>query len=64
MKKGDIVELIKNTKFYKKGKRAVVVCEYDRQNGNEKKITIRYEGERYYGEDADVMPKELFKIVS
>lgn len=63
MKKGDIVELIENTKFYKKGKRAVIINEFDSSNNNDKKIEIRYEGEKYIGEDVDVMPKKLFKVV-
>jgi len=63
MKKGDIVELIENTKFYKKGKRAVIINEFDSSNNNDKKIEIRYEGEKYIDEDVDVMPKKLFKVV-
>ena len=64
MKKGDIVELIEDTTFYKKGRKAVVICGYDSQNGNDKNMEIRYEGEKYLGGDVDVMPKKLFKVVS
>lgn len=64
MTKGDVVELLKDTSFYKKGTRAVVVCPFDRQNGNPEKITIRFEGEEDIAPDADVYPKELFRVVS
>lgn len=58
MKKGDIVELIEDITFYKKGRRAVVVGEYNKND-----VEIRYEGERYYGGDVDLMPKRMLKVV-
>ncbi len=63
MKKGDMVELIENTQFYKKGQRAIVMNEFDSYNGNDKNVEIRYEGETYLGGDVDIMPKKLFKVV-
>lgn len=55
MKKGDVVELMEDTSFYKKGKRAVIyeVCD------GKSKFEIIYEGEK----DIDVVPKYLFKLV-
>lgn len=57
MKNGDVVRLIEDTYFYKKGTKAVVVdiC------GDSKEFEIRYEGERYEGCDVDIMPKALFE---
>lgn len=59
MKNGDTVKLIKDTDFYKKGTKAVVmdIC------GDSKKMEIRYIGEKYEGRDVDVMPKALFECV-
>lgn len=59
MKTGDTVKLIKDTAFYKKGTKAVVmdIC------GDSKKMKIRYIGEKYEGRDVDVMPKALFECV-
>lgn len=59
MKNGDIVSLIEDTTFYKKGTKAVVVnaC------GNSKEFEIRYKGGNYEGGDVDVMPKALFEKV-
>lgn len=64
MKKGSIVELVEDTQFYKKGKRAVVISECDSQNGNKQKMEIRYEGVEYEGYDVDVVPRHLFRMVS
>lgn len=59
MKNGDTVKLIKDTAFYKKGAKAVVIdtC------GNSKEMEIRYKGEKYEGRDVDVMPKALFECI-
>ena len=59
MKNGDTVKLIKDTAFYKKGTKAVVIdtC------GNSKEMEIRYKGEKYEGRDVDVMPKPLFECI-
>ena len=40
---GDLVELIEDTYFYKKGTRAVVIN--NSSNGNTKKMEVQYEGE-------------------
>ena len=58
MKNGDIVELIEDTYFYKKGRKAIVIdaC------GNSKKFKIQYVGEEYLSGDVDVMPKNMFKL--
>lgn len=40
----------------------MVVCESDSQNGNTKNMEIKFEGEKYYGGDVDVMPKKLFRV--
>lgn len=64
MKAGDTVELTEDTSSYKKGRRAVVICPYDRQNGNKKKATIRFIGEEDIAPDADVFPKSLLRVVS
>ncbi len=60
MKKGDIIELIEDTAFYKKGRRAVFIRQ---DNEVKSKIQIRYVGEKYTGGDVDRMPKALFKVV-
>ena len=59
MNNGTVVELIEDTRFYKKGQRAVIVdvC------GDSPKFEIRYEGESYIGNDVDVMPKKIFAVV-
>ena len=59
MKNGDIVRLIEDTRFYKKGTKAIVVdiC------GDSQKFELRYEGEGYEGDDVDIMPKALFECV-
>jgi len=59
MKKGDVVRLIKDTAFYKKGTKAIVIdtC------GDSQKFELRYEGEKYEGNDVDVMPKALFECI-
>lgn len=59
MKNGDTVKLIRDTAFYKKGTKAVVmnICE------DSKKMEIRYIGEKYEGMDVDIMPKTLFECV-
>ena len=44
MKKGELVKLIEDTLFYKKGSIAVIICEYDSQNRDSDKIDIRWEG--------------------
>lgn len=59
MKKGDIVELIEDTTFYKRGTRVIVIGEYNKND-----VEIRYEGEIYYGGDVDIMPKKMLKVVS
>lgn len=59
-KKGDIVELVCDTDFYKKGTKATVVNPYE-SNGNINNFEIRYNHEKYIGGDVDVMPKSLFK---
>lgn len=62
-KNGEIVELIEDTMFYKKGTRAKVI--HSESNGNQEKMEIRWLHEGPYpGEDVDVMPKALFKCVS
>ena len=43
LKKGELVELIEDTLFYKKGSIAVIICEYDSQNRDSDKIEIRWE---------------------
>ncbi len=63
LKKGELVKLIEDTLFYKKGSIAVIICEYDSQNRDSDKIEIRWEGEEYQNNDVDVMPKNLFKSV-
>ena len=59
MKNNDVVELIEDTRFYKKGQRAIIVdiC------GDSPKFEIRYCGEKYLCDDVDVMPKRLFRLV-
>ena len=59
MKNGDIVELIENTDFYKKGRKAIIINILE----GEKDFEIRYHGEDYEG-DVDVMPKSLFKLTN
>lgn len=59
MKNGDTVRLLKDTSFYKKGTRAVIIDSC----GSSKKMNIRYIGETYDGKDVDVMPKDLFECV-
>jgi len=59
MKNGDVVRLVEDTAFYKKGTRAIVmdVC------GDSHKFELRYEGEKYAGGDVDIMPKALFECI-
>ncbi|WP_342759519.1 hypothetical protein [Kineothrix sedimenti] len=54
MKNGDIIELIEDTYFYKKGQKATVIdmC------GNSKSFEIIYVGEH----EIDIMPKHMFKL--
>ena len=60
MKEGDIVELVEDTAFYKKGTQAIVINETSL--GNREKCEIRYVGEPYFSDSADVVPKKLLKI--
>lgn len=59
---GDLVELIEDTYFYKKGTRAVVIN--NNSEGNTKKMEIRYEGEKYLEGDVDVVLKSMFKGIN
>lgn len=59
--KGDIVELIEDTPFYKKGTRAVVCC--CPCSGNKNDMEIRFEYEIYEGCDVDAYPIRLFQLV-
>ena len=54
MKNGDIIELIEDTSFYKKGRKATEIdmC------GNSKSFEIIYVGEH----EIDIMPKSMFKL--
>lgn len=61
MKYGDIIELIEDTDFYKKGQRATFIKNDDEVKS---KIHIRYVREEYLGGDVDLMPKSLFKVVN
>lgn len=47
MEVGNVVELIKDTDFYKKGKKAKII----NINKKGKELEIRYEGEQYMGGD-------------
>lgn len=58
---GDLVELIEDTYFYKKGMRAIVLN--NSSEGNTKKMEIRYEGEKYIGGDVDIVLKSMFKVI-
>ena len=58
---GDLVELIEDTYFYKKGTRAVVIN--NSSDGNTNKMEIRYEGEKYIGGDVDIVLKSMFKVI-
>ena len=60
MKNGDIVELINDTQFYKSGTKAIII----NVSQTKEKMEIRYVGENYIGEDVDVMPKKLFRVVT
>lgn len=59
MKNGDVVRLVEDTAFYKKGTKAIVmdVC------GDSQKFELRYVGEKYEGNDVDIMPKTLFECI-
>lgn len=59
---GDLVELIEDTYFYKKGTRAVVIN--NSSEGNTKKMEIWYEGEKYLEGDVDVVLKSMFKVIN
>lgn len=59
-KKGDIVELVEDTAFYKKGTKSIIINE--NSLGNSKKCEIQYVGEKYIDNDVDVIPKELLKL--
>lgn len=61
-KRGDKVELINDTMFYKKGRKATVIN--GTTIGNNKKVEIRYDGEQYLGNDVDVIPKSMIRLVS
>lgn len=61
MKRGDIIELIEDTAFYKKGKKAHFI---KKSNSNPSKIEVVWIGEESsYNEfgDVDVYPSRLFK---
>lgn len=62
MKRGDIIELIEDTTFYKKGKKAYFI---GRSNFNPNKIEIVWVGEEqaYQDGDIDEFPTRLFKQV-
>ena len=62
MKRGDIIELIEDTTFYKKGKKAYFI---GRSNFNPNKIEIVWVGEEqaYKDGDIDEFPVRLFKQV-
>lgn len=60
MKNGDVIELVVDTMFYKKGKRAVVVNSI---SDNKNDCEIRWVGEQYLGGDVDCYPRILFKVV-
>lgn len=59
-KRGDRVELIENTMFYKKGRRATVIN--GETAGNKKEVEIRYDGEQYFGNDVDLIPKSMIRL--
>lgn len=62
MKRGDILELIEDTTFYKKGKKAYFI---GRSNTNPNNIEIVWVGEEqtYKDGDIDEYPTRLFKQV-
>lgn len=60
MKNGDIVELIEDMTFYKKGERAVVINSI---SDNKNNCEIRWLDEQYLGGDVDEVPRRLFKVV-
>lgn len=62
MKRGDIIELIEDTTFYKKGKKAYFI---GKSNFNPNKIEIVWVGEEqaYKDGDIDEFPARLFKQV-
>ena len=60
MKNNDVVELLEDTQFYKKGQKAIVI----NNCGDSPKFEIRYCDEKYLGGDVYVMPKKLFRLVN
>ena len=56
MKRGDIVELIENTTFYKKGKKAYFI---GRSNTNPNNIEIVWVGEEQAYKDGDIVNFQL-----
>lgn len=61
IKRGNLVRLVEDTMFYKKGDLAKVINASS--NGNNKKIEIRYLKEDYIGGDVDVIPKYMIEVV-
>lgn len=60
MKRGDIIELIEDTTFYKKGKKAYFI---GRSNPNKIEIVWVGEEQAYKDGDIDEYPIKLFKQV-
>lgn len=60
-KRGDRVEIIEGTMFYKTGQRATVVN--GETDGNKNKVEIRYDGEQYLGYDVDLIPKNMIRLI-
>lgn len=61
MKKGDIVELLEDITFYRKGRRATFIRS---ERANDRNAEIRWLGDDNSYGDVEIVPKRLLKTLN